>query len=91
MSKKHKHFQKQNVAKTYEHKCIKCKANYSDLDIEDYLCTECNASRLLIAKEIDAKFNTVGQKPSSDLTTYMNALGANGGKFPSISQMGIKW
>lgn len=99
MSRKHAYKKKQTVsnvtntsAQTYAHKCIKCKTDYSDLDFEDYLCDDCNAARLAVAREIDAKFNTVGQVPNSDLTTYMAAVKANKGQgFPSIGQMGIKW
>lgn len=99
MSRKHTYKKKQTVSNVpntstqmYAHKCIKCKIEYSDNDAEDYLCNDCNAVRLSIAKEIDVKFNTVGQVPNSDLTVYMAAVKANKGQgFPSIAQMGIKW
>ncbi len=56
--------------------------------MDDYLCEECNASRLAIAREIDQKFNTVGQQPNSDLTNYDAICKAQGGKWPVMRSDG---
>ncbi len=50
------------------HKCIRCKSEYKSRDEDAYLCNDCNATRLAVAREVDAKHNTVGQIPNSDWT-----------------------
>lgn len=75
--------------KKYPHKCIKCKADYSDLDADDYLCESCNESRLAIAREVDKKVgSTVGQQPNSELKAYDAICAAQGGKWPVMKSDG---
>lgn len=46
--------------------CIKCKKPYESEENDPYLCDECDAKRLQLAKEIDAKVgSTVGQRPNN--------------------------
>lgn len=72
------------------HKCIKpsCGKTYQDEEIEAYYCPDCDAERKQVAKELDAKFNTVGQQPSTALSDYDAARG--NGKFPSAGALGFE-
>lgn len=67
--------------------CVKCKVEYKDTEDEDYYCEACNSARLQIAKEMDSKFNTVGQEPSGLLAAY--DLARQGRKFPKASSIGL--
>lgn len=58
---------------------------------EDYLCDSCKVLKKSIADEIDKKVgSTVGQQPNSFFRQYDMLYKANGGKYPSIQQLGIK-
>ncbi len=87
--KNHQVISGQTLSKQYPHKCIKCKVDYSDSDIDDYLCENCNQARLVIAREVDAKVgSTVGQQPNSELTAYNAICMAQGGKWPVMKADG---
>lgn len=74
-----------------KHKCIKCSEEYMDDDVDAYLCETCNNIRIQVAKEVDAKASLIQRvEVKSDLQMYDELRKANGGKFPSIKQMGIK-
>lgn len=75
--------------KTYPHKCIKCSADYTDEDVDPYLCSACNEKRLEIAKEIDAKIAARGKReqPVSDLQRYDELTKGKG--FANIKDLGI--
>lgn len=42
----------------YSHPCIKCKTTYQSNDVDPYYCDTCNAERIKVAKEIDAKLSS---------------------------------
>lgn len=54
----------------YSHKCIRCAKDYQEDDPDPYLCDACKAENKILAKRIDKKYNTVGQKPMSDYQAY---------------------
>lgn len=57
----------------YSHRCLKkdCGKDYQDAEPDAYYCPDCVAVKKALAKDIDSKFNTVGQQPSSGYTAYM--------------------
>lgn len=55
---------------------------------EDSYCEACEALKMSIAAQIDAKFNTVGQEPSSLLQDYDRARA--GKAFPSAGALGFE-
>ena len=68
------------------HKCIKCSAEYSDSDVDDYYCASCTVEKKRIAAEVDKKMASVPRKPViSDLQAYDLARGRN--PFPNASQI----
>ncbi len=77
----------------FKHQCLKCKASYEDTDIDPYYCEACKSDRRRIAEEIDAKLaGRVSEKTESGLKRYdrlLNEARANGGRFPSIHDLGI--
>lgn len=75
--------------KTFIHKCIKCATEYSDEDVDPYLCADCNEKRLVIAKEIDAKIALQGKReqPVSDFQRYNELTKGKG--FANIKDLGI--
>lgn len=73
-----------------EHKCIKCRSEYTDEQPDDYLCPSCNETRLAIAREVDAKMgSTVGQKPTGGWER-IEMLKANGIKRNGMSFINAK-
>ena len=74
-------------AMSFSHQCIKCKSSYSDEDPDPYYCEPCNAARLQVIKEMDGKYNTVGQQPGGMLAAYDQAR--QGRKFPRASALGL--
>ena len=72
------------------HQCIKpgCPNKYEDDDIDAFYCPSCIEAKQAIADELDAKFNTTGQVPSSALADYDRARGTRA--FPRASDLGIK-
>lgn len=83
------------------HKCIKpnCNTVYEDNEIDAFYCPSCDVARKAIAQEIDGKFNTVGQQPSSELAAYDAARNYTDPKtgehkiaaFPRATSVGIKF
>jgi len=73
------------------HKCIKCRADYSDEEVDDYYCSSCDEARKAIAREVDAKIALRGaRKPvKSDLQIYDEIRQARGTQFVSIKDLGI--
>lgn len=72
------------------HRCIKCKDEYEDEDIEDYLCLRCLSEKSVIATEVDKKVgSTAGQKPAGELKAYDTALKKSGGMFPNAKDLGL--
>ncbi len=73
-----------------KHQCIKpgCSNSYEDNEVDAYYCPSCNTVRQQLARELDAKFNTVGQQPSGALAAYDAARGRNA--FPSAGSLGIQ-
>ena len=71
----------------YLRHCLKCKVAYQDAEDDDYYCESCNTIRLQVAKELDGKFNTVGQQPNGMLAQYDAARA--GRKFPKASALGL--
>jgi DNA-directed RNA polymerase subunit RPC12/RpoP len=74
------------------HMCIKCGANYSDEEVDDYYCTSCNEAKKAIAKEVDTKIALRGprRQVKSDLQIYDEIRKARGVPFVSIKDLGIK-
>lgn len=74
----------------FTHQCIKpgCENSYEDAEEDAYYCPSCNTERVKIAKQMDKKFKTVEQEPSSMLSEYDKARG--NAKFPSAASLGIK-
>lgn len=75
---------------TYSHRCIKCNSEYSDVDPDPYLCEECNAQRLLIAKEVDKKMAVISSRPKKVtlIDQYNSAPKIRG--FVSAKDLGIE-
>lgn len=57
----------------YSHRCLKkdCNKEYEDEDLDAYYCPDCTVLKKALAKDVDSKFNTVGQIPSSELTAFL--------------------
>lgn len=72
----------------FTYPCLKCKTPYQSQEEEAYLCSTCLEAKNLAAKELDAKFDTRGQQPSSALADYDRACA--GRKFPRAADIGIK-
>lgn len=81
------------------HKCIKCKAEYSDNEEDDYLCSDCLVEKNRIAEELNSKYNTVGQKPKGIATLEeemkikggfsQNADGSQSRLFINVKDLGL--
>lgn len=67
--------------------CIKPGCSNAVTD-EDTYCDACESLKASIADQIDAKFNTKGQQPSSLLQDYDRARGNRA--FPTAAALGIK-
>lgn len=68
-----------------KHKCIKCTAEYSDNDPDDYLCLKCRGAKAEIAAQIDSNFVPRPKAPTM-LEQYDNAKKVNG-RFPRLSDV----
>lgn len=76
-----------------EHVCIKpgCGTKYQDEEPDAYYCPSCNEEKKVIAREVDSKISTLGGKKGlSELEEYDELRKANGGRYPSTNQLGIK-
>ena len=82
-----------HLDKKYKHKCIKCSVGYTDGDMDDYYCEECNKTRKQVANEIDAKFaNRPKKKVVSDLQAFDELAKKSGTKdFARAKDLGIIW
>jgi hypothetical protein len=69
--------------------CIKpsCGQKYESEEPDAYYCPSCLELKRSAAAELDAKFDTRGQQPSSGLTEYDRACA--GRKFPRAADLGI--
>ena len=66
---------------TYKLSCLNCKRIYKSDDPDPYYCDSCLTVRKRIAKDLDSKFNTVGQVPNSPLTAYDAEVKRIGSRF----------
>lgn len=58
--------------------CVKCSKPYETEDDEAYLCAKCNTAKMRLARELDKRFKTVGQKPSGISSQLDNAVTLKG-------------
>ena len=48
---------------SFPHKCIKCSKDYSDEDVDAYLCAECTIIKKQIAEEVNKKLGNLVTQP----------------------------
>lgn len=77
------------MAELIKHKCIKCGKDYSDTDVDAYLCESCVIEKNKIAREFDSKPRPPTKKVKSEIEIYNDITKATGKPFINARDLGL--